>query len=325
MLVVSVEAQKDTTDTTTATEVIIPQEETSTEEQDTSVVVVQPKVTADTTQASSSSNGDGNNLSEIRQLISLKKIIWTILLLIASYWFNRLVARILNTISERFTNYRLFIKRLVPIIRVSIWIFIIYIIIEGVLNPPFQTIVTLMASVGLAVGFASQDTLKNIFGGFMIILDRPFQIGDKIEVGDYYGEVLQIGLRSTRVVTPDDSIVSIPNSELVTRSVSNANSGALYCQVVAEIYLPAELDIPTVKDLAYKAALSSKYVYLEKPIVIIALNEMHEEQFVLKFRVKAYVLDIRYEFPFKSDMTELVLESLNERDLIPGPVSSPRI
>jgi small-conductance mechanosensitive channel len=268
---------------------------------------------------------NGDSLSEIRNLISIQKLVWTLILLILSYWINKFIVRILDTLSERITNYRLFIKRLVPMIRIGIWTFMLYIIIEGVINPPLQTLVTLTASIGLAVGFASQDILKNIFGGFMIILDRPFQVGDKIEIGSYYGEVQQIGLRSTRVVTPDDSVVSIPNSELVTKSVSNANSSALDCQVVAEIYLPATIDLPMVKELAYKAALSSKYVYLEKPIAVIALNEIHEEQFVVKLRVKAYVLDIRYEFPFKSDMTELLLESLNERGMIPGPVQSWRM
>ncbi|MCB0314052.1 MAG: mechanosensitive ion channel, partial [Calditrichaeota bacterium] len=53
-----------------------------------------------------------------------------------------------------------------------------------------------------AIGFAAQDILKNIFGGLMLLLDRPFQVGDKIEAGGHYGEVVQIGLRTVRIVTP---------------------------------------------------------------------------------------------------------------------------
>jgi small-conductance mechanosensitive channel len=129
--------------------------------------------------------------------------------------------------------------------------------------------------------------------------------------------VLAIGLRSSRVVTPDDSIVSIPNSELMNKAVSNANSGALDCQVVAEIYLPMDVDVDTVKRIAYRAAVSSRYVYLQKPISVNGVNEVHEDNYVFKLRVKAYVLDIRYEFPFKSDMTELILSELKKRDLLP--------
>src|SRR5699024_11243174 len=121
----------------------------------------------------------------------------------------------------------------------------------------------------------------------MIILVRHFQVGDKIEVGDDYGEVIQVGLRSSRIVTPDDSIVSMPNCELMNKAVSNANSGAFDCLVVAEIFLPADVPLATVKRIAYKAAVSSRYVYLKKPVSIIMLNEVHEENFVVKLDRKS--------------------------------------
>jgi len=143
-------------------------------------------------------------------------------------------------------------------------------------------------------------------------------VGDKIALADYYGEVQQIGLRSTRLVTPDDSVVTIPNGDVISNAVSNANSGALYCQVVSEIYLPATIDIDQAKRIARKAAVSSRYVYLNKPVVIIAKNEVFEKNFVIKLRVKAYVLDIRFEFPFQSDMTEQITAELNRRGMIPA-------
>lgn len=260
-------------------------------------------------------------LDEIRNLISFGVIFLTLFILVLTYFLNKFVVQILDNISERSAKYRLFTKRLVPVVRITIWSFSLYIIIAGIINPPFETVLAVTASIGIAVGFASQDILKNVFGGFIIILDRPFQVGDKIEVGDYYGEVLQIGLRSCRVVTPDDSIVTIPNGELMSRSVSNANSSALDCLVVAEIYLPADIDIEMVKRIAYKAAISSRYAYLQKPVVVNAKNEIYEKNFVIKLRVKAYVLDIRYEFPFQSDMTGLIMAELNKRDLIPHHLS----
>lgn len=262
-----------------------------------------------------------SRLGEIRELISFNIIFLTLLILAITYFLNKFVVQILDNISEKSARYRLFTKRLVPIVRIAIWSFSLYIIIAGIIDPPFETVLTVTASIGIAVGFASQDILKNVFGGFIIILDRPFQVGDKIQVGEYYGEVLQIGLRSCRIVTPDDSVVTIPNGELMNKAVSNANSSALDCQVVAEIYLPADIDVELVKRIAYKAAISSRYAYLQKPVSVIAKNEIHEKNFVVKLRVKAYVLDIRYEFPFQSDMTELILSELNERKLIPGHFS----
>lgn len=283
---------------------------------DTTVIV--GPVQVDTSEKDSTIAGEARStLSEFENLISVGTIIVIVLLLIVTYFINRLIVVILDNLSERFTKYRLGIKRLVPVFRLFVWAFAFYIIIAGIINPPLGTIITVLASIGIAVGFAAQDILKNVFGGFMIILDRPFQVGDKIEVGDHYGEVLSIGLRSSRIVTPDDSIVSIPNGELMNKAVSNANSSALDCQVVAEIFLPADVDVDAAKRIAYKAAISSRYVYLKKPVVVIALNEVHEENYVVKLRVKAYVLDIRYEFPFKSDMTELILGELNRKGLMP--------
>ncbi|MCG2590889.1 mechanosensitive ion channel family protein [Rhodohalobacter sulfatireducens] len=256
-------------------------------------------------------------IAEIRELISFGKVFNSILILFISYFFNKYLTIILENLAEKATNYRLLIKRVSPISRIFIWSMAIYIIIAGIIVPPFETIITIAASVGLAIGFASQDILKNIFGGFMIILDRPFQVGDKIQVGEHYGEVMNIGLRSSRIITPDDSMVSIPNGELMNQPVSNSNSSALDCQVVAEIFLPATTNAAKVKDIAKRAVYSSYFSYLNKPVVVIVLNEIHDKKFVMKLKVKAYVVDIRYEFIFKSEITELILKECNKQKLIP--------
>ncbi|TNE68180.1 mechanosensitive ion channel [bacterium] len=255
-------------------------------------------------------------LPSLSEVVSYGKIFWTIVILILTYLITRFVVSVLDGFAERSTNYRLFIKRLVPIIRILIWMLALYFVIEGIIDPPIQTLYTVMASIGLAVGFASQDILKNIFGGFMIILDRPFQVGDKIDIDGTYGEVLQIGLRSTRIVTPDDSVVSVPNSEIMNKAVSNSNSGAIDCQVVSEIYLPVETDIQKAKEIAWLAAATSRYVYLKKPIAIITKNEVVKNQWLIKMRVKAYVLDIRDEFLFLGDMTEIILTELKAQGII---------
>lgn len=278
---------------------------------------LQDTVATDTLSGASQEEGIPSDLQRLTRLISFRKILLVLIVFVITYLLNKFMARILDNLSERFSYYRLGIKRLVPVFRITVWSIAIYIMIGGIINPPFETVITVLASVAIAVGFASQDILKNIFGGFMIIMDRPFQVGDKIEVSSYYGEVLQIGLRSTRIVTPDDSVVTIPNSELMNKAVSNANSGALDCQVVAEIFLPANVDLEQVKEIANRAASSSQYTYLRKPVTVITLNEVSDRGLLVKLRVKAYVLDIRYEFQFKSDMTDTILRELNRRKMIP--------
>ncbi len=255
--------------------------------------------------------------------LNFGKVFWSSVIFLVGFLVIKYSTKLLETLAERWSNLRLAIKRFIPIHRIMSWSIVIYFIIAGVLQPPIATLVAVTASAGIAVGFASQDILKNIFGGIMILFDRPFQVGDKIEVGGHYGEVVSIGLRTVRIVTPDDSLVSIPNSEIVNQSVSNANSGESNCQVVAEFYLPVHININETKKIAYKAAAVSRYIYLKKPVAVILKNEIHQGRSVLKLRLKAYVMDIRFEFPFASEMTEKVINELFKHGIInPNELSS---
>jgi len=247
---------------------------------------------------------------------TLSKVFWSVIVFVVALIFMKYITRLLETLAERWTRFRLSIKSIIPVIRIFGWTTVLYLIIAGILAPPIETIIAVTASAGIAVGFASQDILKNIFGGIMILFDRPFQVGDKIQIGQHYGEVRSIGLRTVRIITPDDSLVSVPNSEIVNQSVSNANSGESNCQVVAEFYLPPDIDVNRTKLIAYRAAAVSRYVYLNKPISVILKNEIHQGRSLLKMRVKAYVFDIRFEFPFMSEMTETIMGELLSSKLI---------
>lgn len=283
---------------------------------DPSAITDQTQTVSDTVSSSGVDGSIKEEMPQIKELISFGKVFWTAVFLLVGYFVLRFLGGILGRLAERSTTYRITIKGLVPVVKISGWIFVIFIIIAGVIQPPIETVIAVTASVGIAVGFAAQDILKNVFGGIMILFDRPFQVGDKIEVGEHYGEVVQIGLRSTRLITADDSLVSVPNGELMNKSVSNSNTGEANCQVVAEIYLPITIDTESVRKIATEAAQVSRFVYLNKPITVLFFNEVKERRSYLKMRLKAYVSDIRNEFIFKSDMTEIVTRELIENKLV---------
>lgn len=255
-------------------------------------------------------------IAKINEIVSVSNIFWSIIIIIIGYFVINLLIKIADSLAERNTKYRFTFKGLIPIIKILGWALVTTTVIAGVFQPPFETVIAVTASVGIAVGFAAQDILKNIFGGIMIVFDKPFQVGDKIEIGDYYGEVVEIGLRSTRIVTKDDSLVSVPNSEAVNNAVSNSNSGESNCQVVAEIWLPIDLNTAKARSIALESAQVSPYVYLNKPIVVLFVNEIKERRSYLKMRVKAYVSDTRNEFIFMSDVTERVIKELLRQEVI---------
>lgn len=258
----------------------------------------------------------GPRIPHITDIISFTKILIALIVILIVWVVTRFVSSVLTNMSERFQNHRLIIKRIIPVFKVLSWSLGLYFVIAGVLQPPLETIITVSASIGIAVGFASHDILRNIFGGIMIILDRPFQVGDKIQVDSNYGEVLEIGLRSVRIVTEDDSVVTIPNSEIMNKAVSNSNSSALDCQVVAELFLPSGIDIDAAVQICRKAAMTSRYVYLNKPIFVHSTHHTIGPRDFIKLRLKAYVLDIRFEQELRSDMTALAMGELKKRGVI---------
>ncbi len=83
------------------------------------------------------------------------------------------------------------------------------------------SLVTSVGVLGLTIGFAARDALSNIISGIFIFWDRPFVIGDLIEVGDHYGRVDRITMRSTRVITSDGKMLAIPNNEMVNSTVAS--------------------------------------------------------------------------------------------------------
>jgi len=94
-------------------------------------------------------------------------------------------------------------------------------LMRAVSGKPMSTLIAGLGIGGLAIALASQDTLKNFFGSLMIILDKPFKIGDRVVTGGYDGVVEQIGFRSTRVRTFTGHQVTVPNEKIATASVEN--------------------------------------------------------------------------------------------------------
>ena len=109
---------------------------------------------------------------------------------------------------------------------------------------------------GLAFALAAQDTVKNFFGGIMIFADKPFQIGDRIQIGDMDGFVREIGIRSTRIETLAGRVVTVPNSMFSDDAVENVdkepsrkitlNLGLTYDMSADQM----ELALQTLKEIA---------------------------------------------------------------------------
>lgn len=238
---------------------------------------------------------------EILTKISATRILYAIGVVVAVYLLIRLSTVFAEALSQKVPRARFFFKMLVPVIRFALWT-VGAAIILSIFAPSRETLLAALASVGIAVGLGAQDLVKNIIGGLVILVDRPYQLGDRVRIGEAYGEIDHIGLRSTKLTTPDDTRVTIPNSEILSHMTWNANSGVPPCQVVTDLFVPPDTDPIEALEIGYEAAYSSPYILLSKPVAVMLQDGFQNRPF-MRVRVKAYVYDHRFEMLLQSDIT----------------------
>jgi small-conductance mechanosensitive channel len=231
-----------------------------------------------------------------------------------------LVVKLVSVWSEKF-QAKFSGKRLVILQVTTVFSFVSYLLgILGVFYYVFQPSRDLLVAVGgsaaVAVGFALKDLVGSMIAGFILLFDRPFQVGDRVSFGDVYGEIKNIGLRSVRLNTLDDNLVTIPNSKFLTDVVASGNSGALDMMVVIPFYFSVTQDLNKVKELLHEVVITSRFAFLEKPVSIVFEEVALANNFVIKGIVKAYVIDVKYEKAFLSDITTRGNFVLNENNVI---------
>lgn len=139
-----------------------------------------------------------------------------------AYRMVEVVASVLEQRAAR--TQRSFDDLLVPLFRKSAKLLVAafgLLFIGETLSLPIRSIIAGLGIGGLALALAAQDVVKNIFGSLLVIADRPFSVGDWVVIGDVEGTVAELGFRSTRIRTFYDSIITLPNSNLITASVDN--------------------------------------------------------------------------------------------------------
>jgi small-conductance mechanosensitive channel len=234
--------------------------------------------------------------------LSLEKIFYAAVVLVVAYVLVRFTDRGLDGLARRAPRVRVVVKMLAPAFRFSIWFVTAAIILFSIIAPTREPMLALLASVGVALGFGAQDLVKNVLGGFVILVDRPYQLGDRVRIGQAFGEVDQIGLRSTKLSAPDGTRVTIPNSDILCGTAWRASSGTLDSLVVTELFLPHDTDPAKALDIAQDAACSSPYILLTKPVTVHLTDKFQDGPYLL-LQIRAYVHDHHFEKAMQTDIT----------------------
>jgi small-conductance mechanosensitive channel len=207
---------------------------------------------------------------------------------------------LVDKISERVPRrFRLAIKQSMPFLKALVLVLVVIYLSRLFIRLSSTDLLALTGTIAVALGFAFKDYVSSIFAGIVTLFEGPYRVGDRVKIGDTYGEVVDYGLRDVRIKTPDDNLVSIPHSIAWTESLANANSGDLEAQVVTDFYFDHAVDTDKVLQILYQAAYSSRYTQLKLPVVVT----MEEKPWATQFKLKAYPMDARDEFIYKTDLT----------------------
>lgn len=242
----------------------------------------------------------------------MQLVIYWLVILILAYAVAKLCTHILNQLANRREKTEFIFRWLLPIFRAIIYGCAFYIVFSGIIRRVEPGGYIIIGALAIAFGLASKDLLSSLLGGFVVLFDRPFRIGDRIKIGDYEGEVTGMGLCSVKMMTSDGQLVVVPNSFFLRQTITSAKADGTDSPVEVEFILPSSVPLEQMEKIAKEAALTSKYVYLAEPVLVTSTDDFRGI-FLTKLKVKASTFDYRYATQFAEDIKRRVKAELRRQ------------
>lgn len=215
-------------------------------------------------------------------------------------YFYKLTQRTENKLDEQ----------VVPILKRSLQAVIILWAIFQALNLLEVNVTALIAGVsigGLAIALAAQDTVKNLIGSAMIFVDKPFQIGDYIDLGGFSGTVEEVGFRTTRIRKSDSSLVAVPNGVIANQSITNMG---VRVYRLFQTQLGITYGTPPEKIELFTESLKqliSSHPHTQKEGYYVHLSGLGDSSVNILFRAPLQVADYATELKVKEELLLAIL------------------
>ncbi len=265
-------------------------------------------------------SGEWNQFTEVAKLFRFQNLLLLLTGIICLILVVKAISRLAGGLSRKMPSRRVLISQVVTSLTFLIYIFGGTFLFYAVLRPPRELLLAGVGSAAVALGFAMKDLVGSVAGGLILLFDRPFQVGDRVTFGDVYGEVQSIGLRAVRLVTLDDSVVTIPNNRFFTDVVTSGNAGQLDMMVTMDFHIALDSDIGRARDLLHETIVTSRYVYLKKPVSVVIEEVQVAQRIAIRLKAKAYVLDVRFEKAFETDVTVHATEAFAKHGIKRPPL-----
>ena len=262
---------------------------------------------------------DGNIVNDLAVVVELFNVYAILLLFIGGFvlWaLNWGISKAGQKVTEKLPTRRFLILQITTLIGFVLYTVGAIALVVGVLQPPKEFMLAAGGSVAVALGFALKDSAASLVAGLLLLFDRPFRVGDRVSFDNVYGEIVSIGLRTVRLQTLDDNLVTIPNSRFITDVVASGNAGELDMMVVTDFHVGLDANLEEAKAIIEEVIFTSRFAYLKKPVTF-AIEEIEVGyRLAIRLRAKAYVLDVHYEKAFQSDIVVRVSKRFTEAGVI---------
>ena len=192
---------------------------------------------------------------------------------------------------------------------------LIVLVALGQLGVETTSFIAIVGAAGLAVGFALKDSLSNFASGVLLLINKPFVIGDFVEAGGTSGSVVEIKLFATKLKTPDNKAVYVPNSSIVTGNITNYSAEATR-RVDMVFGIGYGDDIDKAKEIILKLLSNDNRVFKD-PAPQIVVGSLGDSS--VNIYVRPWTKKEDY-WGFYFDMTENVKKKFDEEGIsIPFP------
>lgn len=214
------------------------------------------------------------------------KIIGAILIWIVGSWVIRKLMKVLGKVMSKSDYDESLQKFLKNLVGWSLKVLLIVVIL-GNLGIQTTSFAAILAAAGLAVGMALQGSLSNFAGGVLLMIFKPFKIGDLIEAQGELGEVKQIEIFTTKIVTPQNRLVIIPNGILSNGNITNFSAEGIL-KVFHTIGVSYDADIKQTKEVLM-GVLTSQEKVLDDPAPMVEVSGLGDSSvdFAVRPSVKA--------------------------------------
>ncbi len=243
--------------------------------------------------------------------INFQTILQTIIALLLAYGFLISVKFLSKSLSESVPlRFRAAAKQSEPFLQALILFTTTIYVLSLFLQLSTQNLLAITGTIAVALGFAFKDYVSSLIAGVVALFETPYRVGDRVKIGDNYGEIVTYDLRGIRLQTVEDNIIFIPHNKIWNEPISNANNGALEAQVTTDFYLAHEADSEMVIKILYLAAYTSKYTQLKLPIGVL----VEEKPWGTQFQLKSYPIDARDEYIYKTDLVRRVKQAFAQHN-----------